>query len=266
MPMSDDWDFYLTIVDGNPASIFVDLAAVEDAPVAGMGQMVFLKVFMRSPRTDGLSSAEEFDALAALEDKVVQAAQDAGLRYVGRQTTSGFRDLIFYAASGAAEQVLAEAVLAFPDYRFETGSRPDPDWDIYLDYLLPDDPTRQGMLNRRIYEQLDAHDDDTDTPREIDHWASFPSAYERSIFVDECKAKGFELRSLSGPDENSDQYWARIFRVDTPDGETFDVVTATLVELAAESGGKYDGWETPIVPPANPPSDSLLGRFFGKKG
>ena len=31
--MSDDWDFYSLRVDGEPASIFVDLGISEDAPI-----------------------------------------------------------------------------------------------------------------------------------------------------------------------------------------------------------------------------------------
>lgn len=262
-PKEKDWDLYPSQVDNKPASIFVDLAAMDDAPVAGLDQMVFLKVFMRSPRTDGLSSDEEYQTLALIEDAAALAAETAGMRYVGRQTTDGFRDFVFYSASDEVEEILVEVMDDFPGYKFETGVRPDSEWAVYIDYLYPDERTHQGMMNRRLYEQLAQQGDDNDTPREIDHFASFATAYQRSIFVEECLSKGFMVRALADPSKDNKLYEAQVFRMDAPDGDTFDEVTMILLELAAESGGDYDGWETEVV--TRPTPDNFLGKFFGKK-
>lgn len=262
---AEDWDFYMMTVDGKPASIFVDLAAADDAPVDGFAHMVFLKVFMREPRPDGLSSTEEFEALSRIDHAVDAAVRAHHLRYVGRQTTDGFRDFVCYATSPTlAERALARVMADFPEYRFETGSRPDDDWDIYFEYLYPSDRIRQVMLNRRLYDNLESLGDPLVDAREVRHWAYFPTAYERSIFMDECKARGFEPQSTSEPDAVNPDYGVIVTRRDIPAGDTFDDDVMALFDLTAECGGDYDGWETEVLAEKKPAA-GLLGKFFGKK-
>src|SRR5690606_18463753 len=95
--MSVDWDFYLCRVDGDPASIFVDLGLARDAPVNDRPHMAYVRVYMQSPRPDGLSSQEEFDALVRLENSLTSAlSADNATIYVGRNTSGGCRDFYFY--------------------------------------------------------------------------------------------------------------------------------------------------------------------------
>jgi len=54
--MSENWDFYGLQVDGQPASIFVDLGIVQSAPIPSHPAMGYLRLIMRQPREDGLSS------------------------------------------------------------------------------------------------------------------------------------------------------------------------------------------------------------------
>src|SRR3954462_12044783 len=97
--MSKDWDFYSLRVDGEPASIFVDLGISKDAPVRNHTTMGYLRVLMLRPREDGLSSRDEFDDLIALEDHVTAKVIENGAAvFVGRNTSSGNRDFYFYVA------------------------------------------------------------------------------------------------------------------------------------------------------------------------
>jgi hypothetical protein len=87
--MSDDWDFFSLRVDDQAASIFVDLGIRNLAPIRTHPLMGYLRVAMRRPREDGLSSQEEFDDLIALEDRVTADIVKNGTAiYVGRNTSS----------------------------------------------------------------------------------------------------------------------------------------------------------------------------------
>ena len=100
--MSNDWDFYSLRVDGEPASIFVDLGISKDAPIRSQATMGYLRVLMLRPREDGLSSRDEFDDLIALEDHVTAKVIENGAAvFVGRNTSSGNRDFYFYVADSA---------------------------------------------------------------------------------------------------------------------------------------------------------------------
>ena len=137
--MSDDWDFYSLRVDSQPASIFVDLGMSKEAPIRSHSTMGYLRVLMRLPREDGLSSREEFDDLIALEDRVTaKIIQDGTAVFVGRNTSSGNRDFYFYVADPTKFEKAAKAAMReFPAYKYETAARADQEWRTYFDFLYP---------------------------------------------------------------------------------------------------------------------------------
>jgi hypothetical protein len=127
--VSNDWDFYPLLIDSRPASIYVNLGLAKTAPVSAQPHMAYIRVFMRQPREDGLSSSEEFDVLLGLEDTLIDRLASAGATtYCGRNTSSGNRDFYFYTSDSAAFLASAEAAMAgHPEYKFEAGTRHDPE-------------------------------------------------------------------------------------------------------------------------------------------
>jgi regulator of RNase E activity RraB len=246
--MTDDWDFYFLQVDDQPASIYVDLGARAAAPVAGLPHMAYVRLRMRDPRDDGLSSREEFDTLVAIEDALSAALVGAGTGYVGRCTTNGCRDFFYYVADpGDWPARVAACLQAFPAYEHEAGTQPDPDWSTYLSYLHPSDADSQTIQNRRVCEALQSQGDTLSVAREIDHWAYFPAEADRDAFVAEALALGFQLRQSHPPEEPGDAWCAQVWRADIPAADAIDGITLPLFELAELHGGDYDGWESVVV-------------------
>jgi hypothetical protein len=245
--MTDNWDFYFLRVDDKPASTFVDLGAIDYAPVASLPFMAYIGLTMNAPRADGLSSQAEFDTLAAIEDALKGQLVGEGTDYVGRCTTNGCRDFFFYVAQPEnwAPRVAA-CMAAFPQYKYEAESREEPDWSSYLEYLYPSPADRQTISNRRVCDALEENGDALTQPREIDHWAYFPDAAARDAYVAEAAGHGFEVRVLSEPDKDAG-YGAQLWRVDVPSAREIDDVTLALFNIAEKHGGDYDGWECVVV-------------------
>src|SRR5438045_1907083 len=126
--MSKDWDFYLCRVDGEVASIFVDLGVAAETPIPTLPHLAFIRLYMRSPRADGLSSQDEFGVLSQIEHVLETALVAEGRSiYVGRNTSAGFRDFVFYLSDPSNWVARVEAALMpFTSYRYEVGTRPDP--------------------------------------------------------------------------------------------------------------------------------------------
>jgi Family of unknown function (DUF695)/Regulator of ribonuclease activity B len=247
--MSEDWDFYLLSVDDKPASIFVDLGIAKEAPLRSLPFMAYLRVYMKAPRPDGLSSREEFDTLKAIEDSFGEGLTNDGRTiYVGRNTSDGCRDIYFYTAQpdGWSDRV-TRLMQLFVGYEFDCGHRDDPEWKTYFEFLYPSGGDRQRIENRRVCDALEQHGDLLTQKREIDHWAYFPNASARASFVERALRLGFRLRSMSEPAKAGDQYGVRLYRIDVPARESIDDVTISLFQLAAEHGGEYDGWETQVI-------------------
>jgi hypothetical protein len=246
--MSDDWDFFPLRVDGEPASIFVDLGIRSKAPIRSHAMMGYLRALMRRPREDGLSSQEEFDDLIALEDRVTaRIVQHGTAIYVGRNTSSGNRDFFFYVVDPSKFENAARAAMAeFPAYKYETGVSEDRDWRTYFEFLHPSDADLQRIKNRRVREQLEKHGDNAGNSREIDHFAYFPSAAARAAFADYVRAEGFAIASAADKPKAGGQFGLQFSRVDQP--ARIDEIVTPLLRKVTELGGEYDGWGCGVTP------------------
>ena len=245
--MSDEWDFYPALVDDQPASIFVDLGIAASAPISSHGIMGYLRIHMRQPRENGLSSEAEFHALVGLEDIVTEKiSTSAGAIFVGRNTSSGNRDFYFYVTDATLfETSVAAAMASFPDYEFEVGSRPDLVWQTYFEFLYPSPKQRQCIENRRVCDSLEKHGDRIDRPRLIDHFAIFPHRSNCEAYVDFVGARGFAIREGHPSNDGKADWYVEFSRIDTP--REIDDVTLELFEGAKERGGYYDGWGCNVV-------------------
>jgi len=246
--MNEHWDYYFLRVDEQPASIFLNLALFDEAPLEHLPHMAYVRLYMQTPREDGLSNQDEFDALTALEDHVVGSLLGNDTAYVGRCTTQGCRDFFFYVAN--AEDWAARAAKAFelyPDYEYDTGTREDEDWALYFGYLYPSPMDIQTIQNRRVCEALEQDGDTLQMPRPIDHYAYFKTPANADAFVAAATPLGYEVKARGEPTETHDEYGVQLCREDTPSHEQIDAITLPLYELALQFEGEYDGWECPVV-------------------
>ncbi|SEL79223.1 Regulator of ribonuclease activity B [Pseudoxanthomonas sp. GM95] len=244
--MREQWDFYLCQVDDLPASIYLDLGWSSQAPSADLPCLAWLRIFMKTPREDGLSSQDEFDALIALEDALMPSLADDTTVYVGRNTSAGFRDLYFYTTLGTPWESRVEAAMRGQQYAFECGQRDEPDWWTYREFLYPDPETRQRMSNRSVCWQLEKAGDALVLSREISHWAYFSDAIARDAYVAQAEALGFQQVVSEDAEPQDGQWTAKMTRCDVPAFDRIDDVCLPLYRLALQLNGRYDGWETSV--------------------
>ena len=248
--MSDNWDFYFCKVDDELASIFVDLGLAHEAPIAQLSHVGSVRIRMRNPRNDGLSSADEAADLKELEralESHVNSSAPAGV-LVGRSTSGGNRDLFFYVPSDEGWGSGIDAVLRrFPDYKVEADAWEDRAWEAYFAFLLPNKEQKQTIENRKVCEQLESRGDSLNQPREIDHWVYFREPDQRKQFQARVEGMGFRTGGLTEAPSREAAYGIQIRRVDLPSYNAIDDVTLPLFRLAQEFGGEYDGWETVVL-------------------
>lgn len=243
---TDDWSFYSLLVDDEPASIFLDLGIARNAPIAAYDYRACLRLVMRDPREDGLSSAAEFDTLVSLEDSVTsQIVADCPSIYVGRNTSGGHRDLYFYVSDARLfEQAAKAAMVEFPLYEFELQIKHDPEWDAYFNFLYPTPAQQQQISDTALIQLLGKNGDRSDQPRQIDHFALFSDEEKRTAFEAVIAARGYTIDE-SRPKGSDGKFGVEFWHVGTP-VDMYDR-SQELHELAAEYEGEYDGWACAVV-------------------
>jgi hypothetical protein len=138
----------------------------------------------------------------------------------------------------------------FAAYEYTTSTRPDENWNLYREFLYPAPKQFESIKNRRVLAALEKNGDPLSLAREIDHWAYFATAEARDQYVQKALELGYTPRHAEAtPDEGG--FLGRVFRVDVPSYANIDNVTWPLHEAATEAGGKYNGWESPVMRPNN---------------
>lgn len=194
--MAEDWNFYFAQVDGAVASVFVDLAHGAGAVDPTRPVVAWVSLKMRTPRADGLSSAEEAEMLYTIGDLLAVEASQHGALFVGRVTHSGLRDFFFYvpeARQAKLIQGLHRRVDGFSTYAYDVGKREDPNWAIYREYLYPDAYGLRQINDNKVIIRLQEHGDDPANVRAVDFDFAMPDAAAGDALVAWASLRAFTV-------------------------------------------------------------------------
>ncbi|MCE1271775.1 MAG: DUF695 domain-containing protein, partial [Acinetobacter sp.] len=96
LEVPENWNFYMCQIDELPASYFLNLALAKIAPITNRSTLLWVEIKMNYSREDGLSSSEEVEHLAQIEDQIIPAlTSELAILYVGRLTHNHLRDFYF---------------------------------------------------------------------------------------------------------------------------------------------------------------------------
>lgn len=152
---SDEPSFgvYLTTDAGRPASIMVDLAAREDAPVRELPHFFAVHLPYEIETENAFPTPEQFDTLAGLGRVVLDVASGTmPHHFVGNVTTNGKRTLCFYVPSQGSLAPFTEALLSqvAPEIGEGIGfaAFEDAEWRTYFEDLYPSDEQLREIRRR----------------------------------------------------------------------------------------------------------------------
>jgi len=242
------WASYFCNVNSNLASIFLNLALVEEAPIPSMPWLLWIWVYFKSPRPDGLSDSAEAETIYAIEDALnTQLAKCCGAVTAGRITTCGRREFYFYGAtSDGLEEAVAQTLAAFPKYQYDLGHQLEADWNQYLNLLYPSPNDLEKIKNGEVLFNLKKLGDMHSIPRPVMHWIYFASQVKRSEFCVAVELQGFTVESLYSVDGEL-PFAACLTRFQSVESPHIDETVLILRSIAERFGGDYDGWETQVT-------------------
>jgi hypothetical protein len=237
----DAFEFYPCLVDGAPASIYVNLKFDGAAPPAATTRYE-LAIALRAPGEFGIGEGDEVETLGAAETTVIARAAELDVLFVGRLRHRGIWELTFYGPAGhlgALEETLRAGI---GDRRMQVSAELDAEWRYYQELLLPDAERRRWMDDRRLVQILSEQGDSLRNPRRVDHHLTFPSATARDAFMADAVRAGFTVERIT----SETPYTAEVWRTDPIELDHIHDVVMTLVDAATQHGGTYEHWSSGI--------------------
>ena len=164
---------------------------------------------LQAPKPDGLSTNEE--APQAQRDRR-SARRHRSRRPAARSSSGASR------ATGGASSIstppspansttsVANAMKSFAEYKYETGSTFQPEWEQYLTCCIPPRPISQRMQNRRVLEALAEQGDVHEIPRKVDHWLYFGDEASRAACRETLVAIDFAIEDEGIGEEDGGEH------------------------------------------------------------
>src|SRR5260370_42395881 len=116
--MSDAWHSYFCRVNDKLAYIALDLGLSKQAPDLSKPNLLWVWVYFKSPRPDGLSNSSEFDLLSEIEERLAETIERKFNAILsGWITTDGRREFYYYGSHfDEFKSVLIGSLGHFPGY------------------------------------------------------------------------------------------------------------------------------------------------------
>ncbi|MFC0345879.1 DUF695 domain-containing protein [Epilithonimonas hispanica] len=242
----EEWNFYLTSIEDKPASIYLNLALQQLAPIKEKSNLCWVSLKLKSPTENGLTTNEESEILFKIEDKILETINPKNSLYIGRLTNNGYRDFYFYSKDSKVFKSETEKISKqYSNYEISVFSKEDKNWDSYFE-LYPNEMDLQSISNRSVLENLEKNGDNLTKPREVFHWIYFKNENDLKNYIQIVTKENFEIVNNDLIKENKLPYSLQIKRIDKVGYDDIDDYTLYLWRLAKENNGDYDGWETSV--------------------
>ena len=247
-----EWNAYRSWLDDDPAVFRLNLALDEVAPIEGFSYCVRITIELKNPDENGFSTNER-PAIYAIEDQILRPLQSDKDILVAVLTARGEVTWYFYSqAPEALQERLSATWDSSMGYTYQVECSEDKQWNFFLKGLYPNIYEKQTIYNREILSACQKYDDQVDVPRPIEHWLYFDTEQDMLMAIEKAAALGFTVYSSEKvvPEEGKEVqedlgYCLILSKENTPidiDGDTWD-----LIDIALDTHGGYDGWETILV-------------------
>ncbi|MGE0635495.1 MAG: DUF695 domain-containing protein [Bacteroidia bacterium] len=247
---TQDWDFYFTNIDDKPASVGLNLALNDTAPLPDKTYCFWIILKFQQSDSLGFPLDKENETLNKLEDELEDFLQKKSQTiYAGRTTGKGERYFYFYSKSLDSIDVFIEEFFKnYNQYNYKLGQRYDENWTLYFEFLYPSSLDLQLIYNHRIVEALGENGDNPELSHHIDHWLSFEKKKDLVAFIKALEGKSFAVEKTAiDKTQKTHPFTLQISEENKTDLESIDKSVLQLFELAEKFNAIYGGWETFVV-------------------
>jgi len=243
------WEVYPTQLQGELILMYVDVDWHDSNETKELGTMNWFRVGFEPGPQSGMPQEADREFLETFGDWLADEFDGRG-HVVARLTGPGRREFFVYSGDALATGIVDRARSKFPDIHLEGRSKPDPDWQLYREFLCPDAVQLVRMRAMQRTRTMESDGDMLSAPRPVDHMAGFLSVESRAEFKKFVFDLGYELvDERDSADDTLDRpFILRVKRTHALDPVGVEHNIVRLFLKVRELGGEYGGWiAQPVV-------------------
>ena len=244
------WNTYQAKQEKGVSSTNLRMDLIDQAPINGFDFLFYVKIKFKVTKESDFPIGNKLKKLYKIKDAIFDKMNSVTANYyVGSFTFDGSRFEYYYIkdASGVEEHIDKLFKNKFSGEKYDVFVKADPSWDLYTNFLYPNDEIKNFMSNRDTVIQLKNAGDDVLTPRKIEHFATFSTQNDMKIFAVEIEKLGYTISYKKKTSKEKFPYEIKFHRENSTTLENVTKFTTELIKLAKDNYGLYDGWETYVV-------------------
>lgn len=245
------WNTYQAKQEKGVSSTNLRMDLIEKAPINGYDFLFYVKIKYRVTKESDFPIGNKLKKMYLIKDAIydkMQSVSDDSF-YVGSFMFDGSRFEYYYVkdASDIERHIDKLFKNKFRGEKYEVFVKSDPAWDLYINFLYPNDEIKNFMSNRDTVIQLKNAGDDVVSPRKIEHYATFSTMNEMNLFAAAVEKLSYTIDYKKKVKNDKFPHEVKFYRDNSVTLENTMKFTTELINLAKEMNGNYDGWETFVM-------------------
>lgn len=241
------WNTYQAKQEKGVSSTNVRMDLIDQAPINGFDFLFYVKIDYRVTKESDFPIGNKLKKLYKIKNDIFDTINGtASFYYVGSFMYDGSRFEYYYVKDVEGLEAKIDKLFKekYSREKYKVFVREDIAWELYKDFLYPNDEIRNFMSNRDTLIQLRNAGDIAEHSRKIEHYAKFPTQEFQTQFIAEIKQLSYVTEATTIVKDKLFPYEVKFHRKDKTTMEQISKITQKLMELSKKYYGTYDGWET----------------------
>ncbi|WP_420574085.1 DUF695 domain-containing protein [Kordia sp.] len=244
------WNTYQAKQEKGVSSTNLRMDLIDQAPINGFDFLFYVKIKYRVTKESDFPIGNKLKKLYRIKDAIYDKMQSVSeSQYVGSFMYDGSRFEYYYVKDASDIERHIDKLFRnkFRGEKYDVFVKYDAAWDLYVNFLYPNDEIKNFMSNRDTVIQLKNAGDDVSTARKIEHYTTFASQNDMNLFAEAIEKLSYTVDYKKKINNEEFPYEIKFHRKNSTKLETVMKFTTELIKLSKDFNGSYDGWETYVI-------------------
>ncbi len=235
---------YFAKFEEGVGSVIIELGYEELAPISELSHIFRFKLFANEVLENKFPTKEESEILYNIGDELEAELNKHNCACAGYFLGNGIREIFYYTDNTVDLKEITDNIMSrYENREYECSVSLDKEWDLYFNFLKPNEYEYQSSLDNQLIGRLEQQGDNVEAEREVDFYMYFEKREDAENVFKILNAEGFNCTVEEHEDGKFGLSAIRVMPI-IPDIYS---VTQAFITLCKDNSGNFDGWGCTIV-------------------